>query len=154
MPMRIAIVAPNAAIGARAKSTKVTPRSTKVTPREAGMHVRMRDARTRRDVTDHVEAEVLGEVWPGFVVADHFAAAVGLHFVVPFLFGGGEALVEISVALLEIGGLAGLHLGELIGDAFGDATAVIWVEPVMGITQRMHVALGARDQAGGLFHDF
>ena len=97
---------------------------------------------------------MFGEVWPGLVVADHLAAVVRLHFVVPFLFGGGEALVEISVALLEISGLAGLHLGELIGDAFGDATAVIRIEPVMRIAQRMHVALGARDQAGGLFQNF
>src|ERR1700758_4767828 len=42
MPTRIATVAPRAAIWARARSTKITPRSTTCTPRYAWMPVRIR----------------------------------------------------------------------------------------------------------------
>src|SRR4051812_24418225 len=45
MPARIAMVAPNAAICASARSTKMTPRSTTCTPRYAWMPVRIKLAR-------------------------------------------------------------------------------------------------------------
>ena len=51
------------------------------------------------------------------MVRDHLAAAIGLHLVLPGLFGGGQALVEILEALLEVSGVGGIQLSQLVRNA-------------------------------------
>src|SRR6266403_1070917 len=79
------------------------------------------NTRSRLYIPDNIEVEMFGEVGPGAVVGNDFAAGVGLHGLEPFLVGLLEAPFEVGVALFKISGVAGTHLAELVGDAFGDA---------------------------------
>src|SRR5260370_13817515 len=112
-----------------------------------------RNAGTRLDVANNVEAEMLGEIGPGTVIGNDFAAGIGLHLRLPLLVGLFEALLEGIVALRKIGGLVRAHLAELGLDALRDAQASVRVEPVVRVPQRMNVAFGAGDLAGGEFQD-
>src|SRR5713101_8112905 len=113
-----------------------------------------RNAGPRLNVADDGEVEMLGEIRPGPVIGDDFAAGVGFRVGEPFLIGLLEALFEIRIALFEISGVVGTHLAELVGDAFGDAQAILRIKPIVRIAERVNVAFGASDHARGNFENF
>src|SRR6266849_11067680 len=113
-----------------------------------------RNAGARLHVANHVEVEMLGEIRPGAVIGDDFAAGVRFHVGEPFLVRLLEALLEIGVALPEIRGVVGTHLAELVGNALGDAQAVFGIEPIVRIAEGVDVAFGASDHARGNFKNF
>src|SRR5713101_5500706 len=96
---------------------------------------------------------MLGEIGPRAVIGDDFAADVGLHLRLPLLVGLLEALLKGIIALGKIGGIIGAHLAELVLDALGDAQAVVRVQPVVRVPERMNVAFRAGYMASGDFED-
>src|SRR2546430_10273665 len=98
--------------------------------------------------------EVFGEIGPGAMVGDDFAAGIRLHFGEPFFIGLLEALLERIVTLGEIGGIARAHFGKFVLNALGDAQAVFGIEPIVRITERMDVTFGAGHLARGNLEDF
>src|SRR6266849_2452097 len=107
------------------------------------------NAGTRLHIVHYVQAEALRQVGPRAMVGDHFAPAQRLHLLVPPLLGLLEALAECLEALLEIGRIAGPQFGKLLLDAAGNAQAVLRVEPVVRVAERMHVAHRPGDLRGG-----
>ena len=102
----------------------------------------------RLDVTDHVQAEAIGEVRPGAVVRHDLEALVGGHQRVPALLGLGQPLVEVHVAGGEVGSVSGRHARELVRDRLRDVAAVAGVEVVVRVALRVHVTHRAGDLAG------
>ena len=87
------------------------------------------------------------------MIRDHLASPVGRHFGFPAFFSRGQALVEIGVTLLKIGRVGGLQFGKLIGHPLGHEPAILGIEPVVGIAQRVHVTHRPGDLAGGDLED-
>src|SRR6266851_5772812 len=96
---------------------------------------------------------MFGQTGPVTLLVDDFAAGVRLHLRLPLLVGLFEALLEGIVALRKISGIVWAHLAELGLDALGDAQAVVRVQPVVRVPQRMDVAFRAGDLASGEFQD-
>src|SRR5262249_10018361 len=89
-----------------------------------------RNPRPRLDVTFNVKPEMFSKVRPGAMIGDHFSPAVWGHRCQPFLVGFSQTLFKVLLALLEVGGVAGIQFRKLAGNALGDATAIIGIEPV------------------------
>src|SRR5579859_5230913 len=90
---------------------------------------------------------MLGKVWPGAVIGHDFTSSVSCHLRVPPLLSFRKALVEVGEALLKVRSVARVQFAELSRNALGHAPAIVRVEPVMRIAQRMHIAFSARDFA-------
>src|SRR5438445_5915899 len=113
-----------------------------------------RDARPGLHVTDHVQIEMLSKIGKRAMIGDYLAAMVWPHFLVPFLLGCSQPLVKVLKLLLEVSGVIRIHLGELVGDAASDAPAIVGIEPVVRVSERVNIAHSTRDCAGGDFQDF
>ena len=74
------------------------------------------------------------------MIRNQLSSMKRLHFRVPLLLRRGQALVEILEALLKVSGVARINLTQLRGDSLGDTSAVVRIEPVVRVPQRMHVA--------------
>src|ERR1700687_3661341 len=92
---------------------------------------------------------MFGEIGPGTVVGDNFAAGVRFHLRLPLFVGLFEAFFKRFVALGEIVGVGRTHFAELVLDSFSDAQAVIGIEPIMRIAEGMDIPFGASNLAGG-----
>src|SRR6266849_3306679 len=113
-----------------------------------------RNAGPRLNVADHVQVKLFRKVRPRTMIGDDLAAFVWLHLRQPFLVGLLEALFKIRVAMFEIRNVVGTHLAELVGDAFGDAQAILRIKPIVRIAERVNVAFGTSDHARGNFENF
>ncbi len=112
-----------------------------------------RDTRLGLHVAHHVQAEVIGEVRPGAVIGDDLRALVGGHLRLPALVSRADPPLEVLLPL-RVGGRVGrVHGGELLLDRFGDALAVVGIQPIVRVAGRMDVAHRARDLAGGDLQD-
>src|ERR1019366_4624460 len=107
------------------------------------------NARARLDVADHVQLEMPGEVGPRVVIGDNLAARIRPHLGIPVLLGSRQALVEVLKPLLEIARILGVQLRKFAGNALGDATAVVGIEPIVWVALRVYVSHGAGDLASG-----
>ena len=107
------------------------------------------NAGLRFDVADHVQAETLHEVRPRAVIGHDLGAFVGSHRGVPAAFSRRQTLVEIGIALIEVGLVPRRKLAQLVLDRLRDAAAVARVEPVMRVALRVHVAHRTGDLARG-----
>src|SRR5262249_24446783 len=107
----------------------------------------------RLDVADDIEMEMVGEVGPGAVVGDDFAAGVGLHFCLPLFVGGFEALFEVGVGLRGVGSVVRADGTGFVSDALWRAEAGFGIEPVVGIALRVDVTFGASHGAGWNFEN-
>src|SRR6476646_12143171 len=94
-----------------------------------------------------------GEVRPRTVMSPPLGAVVGRHLRVPLLLSFGQPLVEILKTLLEVAPVRGVKLRQLAGDAARDTPAIVGIQPVMRVPQRMNVPHGAGDGAGRLVQD-
>src|ERR1700737_2836209 len=92
---------------------------------------------------------MFGEIGPGTVVGDNFAAGVRFHLRLPLFVGLFEAFFKGFVAFGEIVGVGRTHFAELVLDSFSDAQAVIGIEPIMRIAEGMDIPFGASNLAGG-----
>src|SRR5205823_3591026 len=105
------------------------------------------------DIADDLEMEIFSKIRPGAVVGNDFAAGVRLHLGHPFFIGLLNALLEIIIALCEVGGVIGVHFREFILNSFRYAQTVFRIEPVVWIAEGMDVAFSARHHAGGNFQN-
>ena len=67
------------------------------------------------------------------------------HLIVPDFLCRGQPLVKILEPLLEVRGVLRIQFSQFIGDPMRHSAAIIGIEPVMRIAERMDVAHGARD---------
>ena len=88
------------------------------------------------------------------MIGDYLAAMVRLHFLVPFLLGCSQPLVKVLKLLLEVSGVIRIHLGELVGDAASDSPAIVGIEPVVRVSERVNIAHSTRDCARRDFQNF
>src|SRR3989442_885266 len=115
---------------------------------------RRRDARTRFDIADDVEAEALSEIRKRSVVRHNLRAFMWRHRRQPPLLGFVESAREGSELLLKIRAVVRPKLRELIGDLLPDALSVLRVKPVVRIAKRMHIAHRACNLAGRDLENF
>src|ERR1700737_4906767 len=92
---------------------------------------------------------MFGEIGPGTVVGDNFAAGVRFHLRLPLFVGLFEAFFKGFVAFGEIVGVGRTHFAELVLDSFSDAQAVIGIKPIMRIAEGMDIPFGTSNLAGG-----
>jgi hypothetical protein len=88
------------------------------------------------------------------VIGHYFSSAIGRHLGLPFLVCVREPLLEILLSLLEVRTVGRIHLGQLQGDPFRNTTAIVRVQPIMRVAQRMNVPLCTSDCALGDFQNF
>src|SRR5207244_5120608 len=105
-------------------------------------------------ITDNEQIEVIIKIRKKAMIGDYLAAKVRLHFLVPFLLGCSQPLVKVLKLLLEVSGVIRIHLGELVGDAASDSPAIVGIEPVVGVSERVNIAHSTRDWAGRDFQHF
>src|SRR6266404_1189166 len=100
--------------------------------------MRSRSARIvgQRRVAEHwiyisgdLNAEILGEIWPGLMERDHLSAAIGGHLLDPTLLGFGEPDGEVLIALGKVSGVRSLHLRQLVCDPLSHRPAIIGIKP-------------------------
>src|SRR2546428_717994 len=93
------------------------------------------NAGARLNVADDIETKVLGEIGPGAVIGDDFAAGIRLHLSEPFFISLLDALLKGVIALSKIGGIAGTHFGEFILNPLGDGKAGFGIETIMWVAE-------------------
>ncbi len=110
-------------------------------------------ARLGLDVAGGDELEVLEEVGPGVVVRHDFRAGVRPERRLPALLALGQLRFEGG----EVGGVGRgpgrVELRQARRDRPRDDAAVLGVEPVVRVAERVDVAHGARDGARGALED-
>ena len=111
------------------------------------------DAGARLDVADNLDMKVFGEIGPGAMIGDDLASGVGLHLREPLVIGLPNALLEVVVALGEVGRVIGSHFREFILDSLSDAQTIFGIEPIMRIPEGMDVTLGSSDYPCGNFQN-
>src|SRR5437660_10846893 len=87
---------------------------------------------------------MLGKIGQRAMIRDHFATAIRLHLRIPLLFCRSEPLVEFLEPLLEMGGISGISLAYLAGQAARNPAPVVGVPPMMRIAQGVGTAQRAR----------
>src|SRR3954451_5913710 len=110
-----------------------------------GVRRRGRNPRSRLDVPDHIQSEMFSEVRKRAMVRNDLASAIGFHLRVPFLLRLGQPLIEILQTLLEKRAIPRVEISEFRRDASSDPPPIVWIQPIMRIAQRMHVAFRASD---------
>src|SRR5262249_40087766 len=101
------------------------------------------------EIANDVENEIFRKIWPRAMVRDDLAAGIGLHLFEPFLIGLLKMLLERRVALRKVGGISWAHLAEFVPNTFGDAQAILRVEPIVRIAERVNITFGAGHLASG-----
>src|SRR5262245_34406011 len=108
-----------------------------------------RNSGARLDIANDVEIEMSRKIRPRAMVRDDLAAGIGLHLFEPFLIGLLKMLLERRVALRKVGGVSRAHLAEFVPNPFGDAQAILRVEPIVRIALRVNITFGAGHLATG-----
>src|SRR5262249_8073182 len=96
-------------------------------------------------ITDDVQAESFGEVWKRPMIRDHLHAFVRGHHVDPSLLGLAHPVNEIIQSLLEIRAVIGPKFRQFVEDFAGDDLAVLRIQPIVRISERMDIAFCTGD---------
>src|SRR6202040_922405 len=71
-------------------------------------------------VADHIQTEVLREIREGAMVGHDLAAAIRLHFRVPFLLSRQQPFLKILESLLKECAIRRVQVGQFVGNASRD----------------------------------
>src|SRR5262249_28005346 len=102
-----------------------------------------RNSRSGLDVPNHIQSKVFREVRPGAMIGHNLPSAIWSHLPLPALLGIAQSLIEIRKSLLKVGSVCRIEFAEFAGDSLGDTSSVVGIKPVVWISERMDVALGA-----------
>src|SRR4051812_10019205 len=101
-----------------------------------------RNAGARLDISDHGKMKMLGKIGERVVISHQFPPAIWRHLRIPLLFRCAKTFVEILKTFLEIGVVCRIEFAELLRDPAGNSSAVVWIQPVVRVTERVHIAHG------------
>ena len=96
---------------------------------------------------------MLGKIGEGVVISHQFPPAIWRHLGVPLLFRCAKTLVEILKTFLEIGVVCRIEFAELLREPAGNSSAIVWIQPVVRVTERVHIAHGAGYNPSWNFQD-
>src|SRR3979411_3065510 len=88
------------------------------------------------------------------MVRHHFAPVIWGHLCQPLFIGFSQALFEVLLALLKISLICRIQRAKLCRNALGNASTVVWIQPIVRISHRMYVTLSAGYIALGNLQNF